>query len=178
MHPGMFAWWRARRGGACGEAAYDCGEGGPASFGPGGGGGWRGHGPGHHHGPEHPFHQGGGGDEFGGGFGVRRPLRFLAFKLDLSEKQVSDLATVLSELKTERAQAAVDQRRTTSTLADSVAADAFDEAKAKSAADERTKSNERVQQAVVRALGRIHALLEPEQRTRLAYLLRTGALSI
>jgi Spy/CpxP family protein refolding chaperone len=183
----MFAWWHAHRHvarGACGESAYgggEGGEGGPASFGPGGGGGgWRGH-PGHGHdhgGPDHPFHQGAGGDEFGGGFGVRRPLRFLAFKLDLSEKQVGELATVLSELKTERAQAAVDQRRTTSTLADSVAADAFDEAKAKGAADERTKSNERVQQAVVRALGRIHALLEPEQRTRLAYLLRTGALSI
>jgi len=181
MHPGMFAWWHARRRGACG-ASYgyaEDGEGGSASFGPGGGGGWHGHGHGHH-GPDHPFHQGGGGggDEFGGGFGVRRPLRFLAFKLDLSEKQVSELAAVLSELKTERAQAAVDQRRTTSTLADSVASDAFDEAKAKAAADERTKSNERVQQAVVRALGRIHALLEPEQRTRLAYLLRTGALSI
>src|ERR1700678_4514792 len=130
MHPGMFAWWHARRRGACGGSygyAED-GEGGSASFGPGGGGGWHGHGHGHH-GPDHPFHQGGGGggDEFGGGFGVRRPLRFLAFKLDLSEKQVSELAAVLSELKTERAQAAVDQRRTTSTLADSVASDAFDE---------------------------------------------------
>jgi Spy/CpxP family protein refolding chaperone len=182
----MFAWWHARRRGACNESQYGCGdggegEGGGVSFGPGGGGGgWRGH---HgHHGPDHPFHGGegprGGGDEFGGGFGVRRPLRFLAFKLELSEKQVSELATVLSELKTERAQAAVDQRRTTSTLADAVAAEAFDEAKARGAADERTKSNERVQQAVVRALGRMHALLEPEQRTRLAYLLRTGALSI
>jgi Spy/CpxP family protein refolding chaperone len=180
MHPGMFAWWHARRRGACGESAHGYGEGGDgggASFGPEGGGGWRGHG---HHGPDHPFHHGGpgGGDEFGGGFGVRRPLRFLAFKLELSEKQVSDLAAVLSELKTERAQASVDQRRTTTALADAVAGDVFDEAKAKSAADERTKSNERVQQAVASALSRIHALLEPEQRTRLAYLLRTGALSI
>jgi Spy/CpxP family protein refolding chaperone len=186
MHPGMFAWWHARRRGACGESAYGYGEGGEeggASFGPGGGGGgWRGpgrHGGPGHHGPD-PFHHGGpgGGDEFGGGFGVRRPLRFLAFKLDLGEKQVSDLAAVLSELKTERAQAAVDQRRTTTALADAVAAEAFDEAKAKSAAEERTRSSERVQQAVVRALSRIHALLDPEQRTRLAYLLRTGALSI
>jgi Spy/CpxP family protein refolding chaperone len=109
---------------------------------------------------------------------VRRPLRFLAFKLELDEAQVTELATVLSELKTERAQAAVDQRRTTSSLAESVAGDSFDEAKAKAAADERTKSNERVQAAVVRALARIHALLKPEQRVKLAYLLRTGALSI
>jgi hypothetical protein len=40
------------------------------------------------------------------------------------------------------------------------------------------KSNERVQAAVARALGRIHALLDTEQRSKLAYLLRTGALSI
>ena len=32
--------------------------------------------------------------------------------------------------------------------------------------------------AVVKALGRIHAVLDPEQRSKLAYLLRTGALSI
>jgi Spy/CpxP family protein refolding chaperone len=109
---------------------------------------------------------------------VRRPLRFLAFKLELEEAQVTELATILSELKTERAQAAVDQRRTTASLADAVAAEAFDEGKAKTAADERNKSNERVQTAVVQALGRIHALLKPEQRTQLAYLLRTGGLSI
>jgi Spy/CpxP family protein refolding chaperone len=123
------------------------------------------------------MHDGGGGED-SGGFGVRRPLRFLAFKLELEEPQVTELATILSELKTERAQSAVDQRRTTSSLADAVSGDSFDEAKAKAAADERTKSNERVQVAVVKALGRIHALLKPEQRAKLAYLLRTGALSI
>src|SRR2546428_3174672 len=52
------------------------------------------------------------GDFAGGAFGVRRPLRFLAFKLDLDERQVAELAKILSELKTERAQAEVDSRRT------------------------------------------------------------------
>jgi Spy/CpxP family protein refolding chaperone len=114
----------------------------------------------------------------GGGFGVRRPLRFLAFKLDLQDTQVTELAAILSELKTERAQAAVDHRRTTSALAEAVAAESFDEGKVKAAAGQRVKSDEAVQAAVVRALGRIHALLAPEQRSKLAYLLRTGALSI
>jgi Spy/CpxP family protein refolding chaperone len=142
--------WHARRGAACGSH-----------------GGWQGA----------PYGGAGGGDEVGGGsFGVRRPLRFLAYKLDLDEAQVSELATVLNELKTERAQAEVDQRRTTSALADAVAAESFDEAKARVAADERVKSAERVQTAVARALGRLHALLRPEQRAKLAYLLRTGAL--
>jgi Spy/CpxP family protein refolding chaperone len=154
MHPGMF-WWHARRHGACGNHE-----------------GWQ----------SAPFGgagRGGGGDDFGGGtFGVRRPLRFLAYKLELDEGQVTELAAILNELKTERAQAEVDHRRTTSALADVVAADTFDESKAKTATSERVQSTERVQGAVTRALGRIHALLRPEQRAKLAYLLRTGALSM
>ncbi len=163
MHP--FAYWHARKHGACGE-----GEGcGPRE------------GFGHRHGPHGPFggHGGGGEDDVGGGaFGVRRPLRFLAFKRELDDPQVPELATILDELKTERAQAAVDHRRTTSALADAVAAESFDAAKANEATGARVKSDERVQAAVARALGRIHALLEPEQRSKLAYLLRTGALAI
>jgi Spy/CpxP family protein refolding chaperone len=59
-----------------------------------------------------------------------------------------------------------------------VSAAAFDETKAKAIAAERSKSAERLQDAVARALGRIHAVLDEEQRKKLAYLLRTGALSI
>jgi hypothetical protein len=122
---------------------------------------------------------GGGGDDFGGGsFSVRRPLRFLSYKLELEEAQVGELAAILSELKTERAQAFVDLRRTTTAFADAIGGDSFDEGKVKSATDERVKSDERVQAAVGRALGRIHALLQPAQRSKLAYLLRTGGLSI
>jgi Spy/CpxP family protein refolding chaperone len=158
MHPGVFGFWRHRHGHGCDEVG--CGP-----------QGW--------HAAHHGGGGGGGGDDYGGGgFGVRRPLRFLAYKLDLDETQVAELASILNELKTERAQAAVDLRRTTSAIADVVAAESFDEAKAKAAADERVKSDERVQSAVARALGRIHKLLNPEQRAKLAYLLRTGALVI
>ena len=174
MHPGVFGFWRSRYGHGCGgggEGDEGCGPH-AAHF------GWHGH-----HGPSGPHHApfggGGGGDDFGGGgFGVRRPLRFLAYKLELEEAQVAELATILSELKTERAQAAVDYRRTTTSLAEAVGSESFDEAKAKAAAEERVKSDERVQAAVAKALGRIHALLQAPQRSKLAYLLRTGALSI
>src|SRR4051794_16713019 len=74
------------------------------------------------------------------GFGVRRPLRFLAHKLELDEKQVEQLARILDELKTERAQAEVDDRRTQGDLADALGADAFDAAKAGSGADRRVDS--------------------------------------
>ena len=115
---------------------------------------------------------------FGGGaFGVRRPLRFLTYKLGLNEAQVAELARVLDELKTERAQAAVDDRRTLTALADALSGESFDEARAVEGAELRRKGAERLSDAVVKALGRIHKLLTPEQRERLAYLIRTGTLA-
>ena len=121
-----------------------------------------------------------GGDDFGGGgaFGVRRPLRFLAYKLNLNEEQVAQLAKVLDELKTERAQSAVDDRRTVAAFADALGLEKFDEARAKEGGDLRVKSAERLRDAVVKALGKIHALLDQAQRAQLAYLIRTGVLSI
>jgi Spy/CpxP family protein refolding chaperone len=112
----------------------------------------------------------------GGGFGVRRPLRFLAWKLGLSEAQITELATILDELKTERAQASVDDRRALTAFAEAVSVETFDEAKARAGASSRTKSAETLQAEVVRALTRMHALLNQEQRAKLAYMIRTGAL--
>jgi hypothetical protein len=137
-----------------------------------GGWGWGGYG----------FFARGGGPEsegFGGGpFGVRRPLRFLAHKLGLDDKQIAELARILDELKTERAQAEVDDRRTLGEFADALAGEAFDGPKAASAGDRRVASAGKLRDAVVRALGQIHAMLNPEQRGRLAYLIRTGTLSV
>jgi len=116
------------------------------------------------------------GEDFAGGFGVRRPLRFLAWKLELTEAQLARIAAVISELKTERAQAAVDDRRALTLLADAATGDAFDAAKAAEAAKLRVQSAERLQHKVTDALSAMHATLEPPQRERLAYLLRTGTL--
>ena len=116
---------------------------------------------------------------FGGGaFGVRRPLRFLAYKLQLEEAQIGELAKILDEIKTERAQAAVDHRRALSTFADAISGEVFDRAKAEAGAKMRLDSADRLRAAVVTALGRLHELLDPSQRARLAYLIRTGTLSI
>lgn len=158
-HPGVVAWFtRGRRFGGCHNEEASCA--------PHGGGGWG------------SGDRGDLGDAGGGSFGVRRPLRFLANKLDLDDKQVAELAKILSDLKTERAQAAVDDRRATTALADAVAGADFDRAAAEGAADRRVEGARRLRDAVVGALGRIHAVLRPEQRERLAYLIRTGALQI
>ena len=157
MHPGMMWWWKNARRQGCGREGAYAGESGWQA------GPWR----------------GGSGDDFGGGsFGVRRPLRFLAYKLNLSEEQVSELAKILDELKTERAQAAVDDRRTVAAFADALGLDAFDEARAREGGDLRVKSAERLRDAVIKALGRIHAVLDSGQRAQLAYLIRTGVLSL
>jgi hypothetical protein len=169
MYPGMMAWWKhAHRhgGGPCeGDRAESHGHA------EGRGGRWGGrHAEEAFAGHDH--------EEDFGSFGVRRPLRFLAYKLELEDAQVTELANILNELKTERAQAAVDHRRSTSAIADSIAGDALDEAKLGQGAAERVKTAERLRDAVVRAIGRIHAILKADQRQKLAYLIRTGALSI
>ena len=120
------------------------------------------------------MHGGGHGDD-GGSFGVRRPLRYLAYRLELDEKQQAELARILDELKTERAQVTVDERRAVSAFADALSGDALDAAKLAEAAASRVRSAERLRDAVVSALGRIHALLDAEQRKQLAFLIRTGA---
>jgi Spy/CpxP family protein refolding chaperone len=169
MHHGM-RWWGARSGG-CGESACDPGE----SLRRWASGRWGGGHPGHGHGGQGD----GDGDGFDGGtFGVRRPLRFLAYKLELDERQVAELARILDELKTERAQAEVDRRRSLSAFADAVGGEAFDAARATEGAELRVKTAERLRDAVTRALGRMHALLDNEQRARLAYLIRTGVLTL
>ena len=164
MHPSLESWRRARR-------AF-------ARFGMYGA--WAGCGPGNRscgshaeEGPDEGFGAGG-----GGSFGVRRPLRFLAHKLSLDEHQIAELARILDQLKTERAQAEVDRRRTVAAFADAVAGDTFDQAKAGEGGDLRVRSGERLRDAVLKALAQIHAVLRPDQRVRFAYLIRTGTLAM
>ena len=112
-----------------------------------------------------------------GRMGARRPLRFLAWKLELDEDQLGELAKILGELKTERAQGEVDHEKGLAALADAVSADAFDANRVAEGAAYRVTSAERMRSATVKALEALHALLEPDQRRTLAYLICTGAIT-
>jgi Spy/CpxP family protein refolding chaperone len=169
MHPGFWTWWQrqAQAAQSCGDWEHD------------GRAGWGSHRacrsrPSSHGGHWHAQ----GFDDASAGFGVRRPLRFLAHKLDLDDDQVSKLAAILSALKTERAQSDVDQRRRTSALAEAFEATSFDSAKVDAASLEQTRSAERLHASIKAALAEMHDLLDEEQRKKFAYLLRAGALSI
>ena len=104
-------------------------------------------------------------------------MRFLAHKLDLNEKQITELARILDELKTERAQAEVDDRRALAEFADAVAGETFDAAKATSAGERRVQSTASSRHADPLASANPRAA-DPGQRERLAYLIRTGVLAV
>ena len=174
MYPGFHSWWKVHSG-RTSRSGFACGPMWSAHV------AWdeprrRSHGEGgfefSHHQREDPTDLG------GNAFGVRRPLRYLAYKLRLDDRQVGEMARILDDLKTERAQAEVDRRRTVAAFADAIGRDHFDAARAAEGAGLRVQSAERLRDAVLRALGRIHELLDEEQRERLAYLVRTGALQI
>lgn len=159
MHPHVMAWARARLRESVCHPGVGSWVGPEVACSPGG---W------HHAAHGHD----------GGAFGVRRPLRFLSHRLDLSDKQAAALARILDELKTERAQNDVDERRTASAFAAAFERPEFDATNAAAAADSRVESAKRLRDAVLHALAQIHALLNDEQREIFAYLLRTGVLSI
>ena len=168
MGPGFIHWWREAQRHAhahSGHHEHDGHRGCGSRGGP------------HRRPPDAEAHFGPGGED-GGGFGVRRPLRFMAWKLELSEEQVEKLAAILDGLKTERAQAAVDHRRSVGAFADGIAGEVFDDAVVAAAAEARVQSADRLKGVVVDALRRTHAMLTPDQRKQLAYLLRSGQLTI
>lgn len=171
MHPAAMWWWKQAR-----RAAHEAGNEAVCETSGGCGPSGRGHRFRHHEdGPPWSAHAF---DAGGGPFGVRRPLRFLAHKLDLDDKQIAEIAKVLDDLKTERAQAAVDDRRAAAAFADALEAEAFDATRVQQSGGQRVASAERLEKAIGSALQRIHTLLRPEQRAHLATLIRTGVVTI
>lgn len=163
MHPGFIGFWQRHREGHYMGAEWACAPRGGCHDG-------RGH--------SHDWHQAAPAGDEAGGFGVRRPLRFLAHKLELTDEQVTKLATILAALKTERAQAEVDQRRRVAALADVFELNELDLERLQSAGQLQVDTAQRLKSAVTHALQQIHAMLDEVQRKELAYLLRTGVLSI
>lgn len=157
MHPGFYYWWKRSEDGRNDEKWVSaCGR-----------GGYRRRGRSRKHGGYHAAD-----------FGVRRPLRYMAHRLDLDDDQIDTLAAILNVLKTERAQARLDEQRSITAIADAVAGNDFDKDGAAEALSLRVKSAERLKEEVLKTLEKTHAMLDDEQRRRLAYLLRSGQLTI
>ncbi len=111
-------------------------------------------------------------------FGVRRPLRVMSYKLDLDEAQIRELADILNRLKNARAQASLDWDGSISEIADAFDAEDFESNRVEAALNLRVESVKRLGDEILKELQRTFRMLEPDQRKLLAYLLRSGALTI
>lgn len=111
-------------------------------------------------------------------FGVRRPLRYLSYQLDLDDSQTRKVAGILNRLKTEREQAALDQKRTVSSLADLLTGEEPLDEELRTALEPRLKSAERLQREVGNAIKEMYRVLDQDQRLRLADLLTSGSIAI
>ncbi len=116
-------------------------------------------------------HSRGGRGHFGQDFGVRRPLRYLTYQLDLDEAQVRHIAAILDRLKTEKDQATLDEARTLTKVAGLVTHPDVSVDMLRDALAPRVSSAEQLQLAVARALQDIIVELDPDQREEFAYLL-------
>ncbi len=118
----------------------------------------------------------------GGNFGVRRPLRYLSYQLDLDESQRRQIAAALDSLKIEREQAELDEKKMLSELADLVDAGGgdggLDTDAVKTALSARVRSSEQLQKRTAKALKQIAEVLDPDQRQEFAYLIRTGGFRV
>ena len=113
-----------------------------------------------------------------GGFGVRRPLRYLGYQLDLDEDQMRKVAAILDRLKVEREQGSLDEKRTVSELANIVTKGDVSVEELRDVLKPRIDSAGRLQLAVARAVLEMVEVLDEDQREEFAYLLRNGTVNL
>ena len=112
----------------------------------------------------------------GSSFGVRRPLRYLAYQLDLTDDQTRRIAVILDRLKTEQEQVRLDESRTISALAELIVREGVSIDELTDALQPRVASAERMRLVTARAVQEVQALLTREQREEFAYLLSNRAI--
>ena len=112
------------------------------------------------------------------GFGVRRPLRYLGYQLDLDEDQMRKVAAILDALKVEREQGSLDEKKTVSELANIVTKGDVSVDELRDVLKPRIDSAGRLQLAVARAVLEMVEVLDEDQREEFAYLLRNGTVRL
>ena len=144
-----------RRFGHLAFAGGPCGGGG---FGYGGGGGFRRWGGGHR-----------------GGIGGSFWLRMLYTRLDTTPGQEREIRAALEDLRERARDAKSGMLETRESLGKSVAGEEFDRAAFEAVSARIDATTEKMKDAAASALARIHGVLDPKQRVRLADLVSKGA---
>ena len=113
-----------------------------------------------------------------GGFGARRPLRYLSYRLDLDDAQQRKVAAVLDRLKTEMEQARLDEKKTLSDLAGLITRENVSVDDLRGALTPRVETARNLQTVIAKAMQEMSELLDADQREELAYLLQSGAFKV
>jgi len=114
----------------------------------------------------------------GSGFGVRRPLRYLSYHLELDENQTRRMATVLNQLKTERDQAVLDEKRTVASVAVLLENGTPTLDEVREALQGRVASAEQLREETAKAFVAISDFLDQDQRGEFINLLLTGSVTL
>jgi hypothetical protein len=114
----------------------------------------------------------------GGGFGVRRPLRYLSYHLELDESQRRGVAASFERIKLEREQAELDHKKLDASLADQFARADVSVDDLRQALAPRAQTDANMQTVIAKELYEIAAILNADQREEFAHLLRTGVLKL
>ena len=114
----------------------------------------------------------------GSNFGVRRPLRHLTHRLDLDDSQVRRLASVLNQLKNEREQAKLDEKRSTAAIADLLSKGTPTLEECRETLASRIETAKNLNEETAKAIVAISDLLDDDQRVEFTNLLLTGGFTL
>lgn len=112
------------------------------------------------------------------GFGVRRPLRYLAQRLDLDDSQTRRMASVLNQLKTEKEQAALDEKRSVAAIAELLTRETPTLEQCRETLVGRLDSARQLNEETAKAIVTISDILDDDQREEFTNLLLTGGFAL
>ena len=131
---------------------------------------------GYAHGHQRPFYETRGTRH--GGFGVRRPLRYLSYHLDLDASQRRKVAASFERVKLAREQAKLDRKKCDGNVTDVFLREDVAREDLHKALEQRTQIEQNMQDVIATELYEIASVLDDEQREEFAHLLRTGVLRL
>lgn len=111
----------------------------------------------------------------GGGIGGSFWLRMLYARLDTTPGQEREIRAALEELRERGRDAKSGMLETRESLGRTIAGDTFDTAAFEAVSARVDATSEKIKDAAASALKRIHGVLDPKQRERLAELVSKGA---
>jgi Spy/CpxP family protein refolding chaperone len=112
-----------------------------------------------------------------GGIGGSFWLRMLYARLDTTPGQEREIRAAIEELRDRAKDAKSGMLETRESLGKSVAGETFDDAAFEAVSARVDATSEKMKDALSSALKRVHAVLDPKQRERLADLVSKGAFS-